>query len=102
MDTDGNISTTEDVNEWAESRTNIKNKRIGFEQINDDTEVSTVFLGTNYSFMSDGPPMLFETMIFGGPSNESCYRCSTHAEALIQHKRICDSLRDWEEIEKTS
>ena len=29
------------------------------------TEVSTVFLGCDHQFRDDGPPLLFETMVFG-------------------------------------
>ena len=49
--------------------------------------VSTVFLGLDHSF-GDGPPVLFETMVFPHDSfsEEYCERCSTWEEALIQHQ----------------
>lgn len=51
--------------------------------------VSTVFLGLDHSFSSNPmvEPVLFETMIFGLPS-ESEYqtRCSTYKEALRMHE----------------
>jgi len=51
--------------------------------------ISTVFLGTDHQW-GDGPPMLFETMVFGGDEeiDQYCERCSTWLEAEAQHKRI--------------
>lgn len=52
--------------------------------------VSTVFLGLDYQF-GDGPPLLFETMVFGGP-DEVQERYSTWAEAEEGHDKIVGSL----------
>jgi hypothetical protein len=51
--------------------------------------ISTVFLGIDHQFLSDGPPILFETMIFGGKFDSGEYqtRCSTWAEAEIMHQK---------------
>ena len=48
--------------------------------------VSTVFLGLDHNYFSKGPPILWETMIFGGPLN--CYqrRYSSLESALRGHK----------------
>ncbi len=48
--------------------------------------VSTVFLGLDHSFGS-GPPLLFETMIFGGPEDGYCDRYTTWAEAEVGHAK---------------
>lgn len=37
----------------------------------------------------DGPPIVFETMIFGGANDEYQERCSTWEEAEAMHKRAC-------------
>ena len=47
--------------------------------------VSTVFFGLDHSFGS-GPPLLFETMIFGGERDGYQERCSTWAEAEKMHQ----------------
>jgi len=48
--------------------------------------VSTIFVGIDLGF-GDGPPQVFETMIFGGESgHEPCWRCSTWADALLMHE----------------
>ena len=46
--------------------------------------VSTVFLGLNHS-LGDGPPMLFETMVFGGTLDQEQTQCSTWDEAKQMH-----------------
>lgn len=48
--------------------------------------VSTVFLGLDHSF-GHGPPLLFETMIFGGPHDQYQDRYSTRDEAIAGHQR---------------
>lgn len=47
-------------------------------------EVSTVFLGLNHNY-GDGPPLIFETMIFGGPMDQYQDRYSTEEEAMAGH-----------------
>jgi hypothetical protein len=46
--------------------------------------VSTVFLGLNHRF-GDGPPLLFETIIFGGPFDQEMNRYATYDEAETGH-----------------
>lgn len=73
-----------DMMTWAEgfgkSNRNINNTEIG------DVIVSTVFLGLNHAHFG-GPPMLFETMIFGGKHDQHQDRCSTYDEAEAMHER---------------
>ena len=54
----------------------------------DDIRISTVFLGMNHSF-SKGPPLLFETMIFGGEHDRDLWRYSTWEEAEKGHLEAC-------------
>jgi hypothetical protein len=51
--------------------------------------VSTVFLGIDHQW-GTGPPLLFETMIFGGEHDEWQDRCSTWEEAEAMHQRACE------------
>jgi hypothetical protein len=46
--------------------------------------VSTVFLGLDHSF-GGGPPLLWETMIFGGKHNDYQTRYTTYDEARLGH-----------------
>lgn len=57
----------------------------------DGVRVSTVFIGLDHSF-GDGPPLLFETMIFGGPRDGWMDRYSTWDEAEEGHERAVAML----------
>lgn len=50
-----------------------------------DVVVSTVFLGIDHSF-GRGRPTLYETMIFGGPLDETQDRYETRQAALNGHE----------------
>lgn len=67
------------------------NRRIALTEI-ESVQISTVFLGLNHAW-DDGPPMLFETMVFGGPLSEEQDRCSTYDEAEAMHERMCERVR---------
>lgn len=63
-------------------------------------EVSTIFLAVNHGWGEH--PILFETMIFGGPRNDETYRCSTYGQAEEQHRMAVDLVRSdprWNEKE---
>lgn len=53
-----------------------------------DVRVSTVFLGLDHSF-GDGPPLIFETMIFDGEHDGYQQRYSTWEDAEEGHKEAC-------------
>ncbi len=55
--------------------------------ISPDVTVSTVFLG-NYHNFGDGPPLIFETMVFGGSLDEACERYSTEEQARAGHDEM--------------
>jgi hypothetical protein len=48
--------------------------------------VSTVWLGLDHNWWPDRPPMIFETMIFGGKLNHELWRYSTEEQALAGHE----------------
>ncbi len=50
--------------------------------------VSTVFLGVNHSLSLRGPPMLFETLVFGGEHDGLMQRYATWDEAALGHKEV--------------
>lgn len=52
-------------------------------------EVSTVFLGIDYAFGDEVGPILWETMVFGGPHDEEQDRCSgNRADAQAMHDKM--------------
>ena len=56
--------------------------------------VSTVFLGTDQNFGSVGPPILWETMILGGPRDGEQERYSTLSAAKEGHARIVEECAE--------
>lgn len=58
-----------------------------------DVKISTVFLGMSHSFGETGPPILFETMVFGGEYDEEMERYSTWDEAEAGHKKMVDLVK---------
>lgn len=55
--------------------------------------ISTVWLGANYAFL-DGPPILFETMVFGGSEDQdqSMWRWGTEEQAKAGHAEIVTTV----------
>jgi hypothetical protein len=68
------------------------NFRVALDTVFFDVDVSTVFLSLNHSF-TDGPPLVFETMVFGGPLDGEQDRYSTRADALAGHARMVERVR---------
>lgn len=55
-----------------------------------DLKVSTVFLGLDRNYSGEGPPVLWETMVFGLPDDEEIMDCYTSkVDALKGHARLC-------------
>jgi hypothetical protein len=76
----------DDLSEWG--RWFGKGDRIVKREYVGPYHVSTVFLGIDHNFAMEGPPILFETMIFcDGADLDYQDRCSTWAEALEMHRR---------------
>jgi hypothetical protein len=53
---------------------------------NENITVSTVFLGLDHNFSGRGPPLVFETMILGGPHDGAQRRYATYDEAEAGHR----------------
>ena len=86
LDTNGEPVKELDLIKWA-SRFNGADRILAQDKVG-DVNVSTVFLGIDHSF-GDGPPVLWETMIFGGKHDQFQERCSTWDQAEQMHKRAC-------------
>jgi len=54
--------------------------------------VSTIFLGLDHQF-GDGPPLLYETMVFGGKYDQWCRRHPTRMAALAYHDQMVTQAR---------
>lgn len=88
---DGKTPKPATLMEWAEWM-ETADRHVAVAEIGGVT-VSTVFLGLDHQF-GDGPPLLFETMIFDGIEDRYQGRCSTWEEAEAQHEQACALARD--------
>ena len=81
-----------DVWEWAKwFEANFNKRHVANEEIG-GIRVSTVFLGVDHSF-GEGPPLLFETMVFGGPLDQEQDRCTTWKQAETMHVSMVDKIK---------
>lgn len=55
--------------------------------------ISTVFLGQDHNWLHDGRPVLFESMIFGGPGDGQMMRYSSWEDAVAGHQLMVDYAR---------
>lgn len=87
LDADGNPVPEPNVRKWAQWFETAD--RIVARTCIAGHLVSTVFLGLNHRYWGDGPPLLYETMVFpdGSCLELHCERCSTRDEALVMHTR---------------
>ena len=87
---DGEPLPADDLNVWGEwfqsTDPSIARDTIG------DVEISTVFLGIDHQF-GIGPPVLWETMIFGGIQDQYQYRYTSRAAALAGHAAAVARVR---------
>lgn len=68
------------------------NRVVGRTTVAPGVDVSTVFLGLDHNFAPEGPPLLFETMVFGGSADQSCWRYATWEEAEAGHAAVVKQL----------
>ena len=89
LDGDGNPVKEPNVAKWEKAFEG--DRHIGIDKIG-DADVSTVFLAMDHSF-GEGPPVLWETMVFGGPLDQEQARYSSKADALAGHAAMCERVR---------
>lgn len=78
------LSTSEGWYKWISDNNGFP-IRIDYTQVSDKVYVSTIFLGLNHNF-GEGPPILFETMIFGFDDGiEYQWRYSSFDDAMVGH-----------------
>lgn len=72
--------------EYLKWSSNADNRRVARTDIAKDIWVSTVFLCLDHNHFSEGEPILWETMIFGGVEDMSQWRATSQEESLEHHK----------------
>jgi hypothetical protein len=95
MEIDGKVVSTPDVKTWA-LWNDTNDRRVARDEIGPYV-VSTVFLGLDHSFGGEGPPVLYETMVFGRDPymnrdflERDMARYHTREEALAGHQQMVD------------
>lgn len=68
-------------------------QRVALTRVDDDVEVSTVWLGLNHRFIGEGPPLIFETLVFGGPLDGHMDRYPNEVAALAGHDQMVAECR---------
>jgi hypothetical protein len=81
---DGTVEPVEDIIEWGRWFQKTENRIIEQTELPGDVCVSTVFLGIDHAF-GGGPPVLWETMVFGGPMDGEQSRYRSEIEARAGH-----------------
>lgn len=97
LDASGNPVPEPDLMKWAEwFEQNRDQRKIALDEftVGDvPVRVSTVFLGLDLSWGRE-PPLLWETMVFGGALNEDQARCGGSKEqAMAQHATMVARAR---------
>ena len=68
-------------------------RSVEYTEITRKVHVATSFLGIDHNFMNEGKPVLWETMIFGGPYNDWTKRYTSEADARKGHKEAVKLAR---------
>jgi hypothetical protein len=91
------IDSTDITRWWPSQRSREHDPwRVAGTEFPDGRYLSTVFLGIDHQYL-DGPPLLFETMLFDDPrGDEQQWRWSTWDEAEAGHAAVVAELEGGE------
>jgi hypothetical protein len=85
LDDHGKPVPEPDIPRWGEWFERPENRMLWHDDLPNDVSVSTVFLGIDHNPRDRGPPILWETMIFGGPHDQYQKRYTSSADAFKGH-----------------
>lgn len=79
---------------WCELFEDFDGRRVAYTELG-GYRVSTVWLGLDHRFLGEGPPLIFETMVFGpdGAEDLDCHRYATKEEAQAGHDELVTLIR---------
>jgi hypothetical protein len=92
LDADNHLVAVADLLEWGRWLEDA-NRHVGFTQITSQVFVSTVFMGLDHRYFDRGPPIVFETVVFGGPLDGQGDRYSSWDDAETGHKMFVKKTR---------
>lgn len=73
---------------WFENSYQTKERIVRQDKLPNGVFVSTVFLGLDHNFRAQGAPILWESMIFGGPYEQTQWRYHSREEAEKGHAAL--------------
>jgi hypothetical protein len=91
LDANGTPIECDDLLMWAQWFETATNRRVAYNKI-PEGEISTVFLGLDHNFGDKGPPVLYETKVFGGILDGEQDRYSTVVEAKEGHLKMVERV----------
>lgn len=86
LDDEGNPILCNDLIQWGQWMESA-DRTVARDEYN-GVQVSTVFLGLDHSF-GRGEPVLWETMVFGGPLDQEQQRYTSRVAAVEGHQHLC-------------
>lgn len=96
LDEDHNPQSTQDPQEWMDYMEKadriVRQTELYDPSCAQGVMVSTVFTGINQAAEGNGPPILFESHVFGGHYQNESQKCSTWNEAEQQHIDLCQRV----------
>lgn len=84
LDDAGNPVPTDDMSAANALLRDVAKRRVARDDIG-GAIISTVFLSLDHQYDAGGPPLVFETLVIGGPMDQEMDRYSTRAEAIAGH-----------------
>jgi hypothetical protein len=100
LDEHDNPQPCEDLIEWGTFLKDRQRRRVaedydeGNEADGTRVRVSTVFLGVDHRLFGEGPPILWETLVFGGVLDMAMNRYTSREAALRGHQEMCQRVND--------
>lgn len=79
--------------QWSERRRDEEHLRVAVTEVG-DVMISTVWIGMRGLSHPDGPPLIFETIVFGGPLNLELDRYPTEVQAIAGHDQMVARVRE--------
>lgn len=90
----GHIAVPCSAREWSRWIGSLERRRVALDEIAPGVSVSTVFIGLNHRWFDDGPPLLFETVVFDDyEEGDEMRRYATWEEAAQGHAAMVAELR---------
>jgi len=92
----------EDIRKWGRFLEDWKTRRVARTNLPDGGFISTVFMGIDHQLDDNGPPLLFETIIFNGNEYTDIWRYFTWDEAIEGHQRVVKECANFKKLEESN